>query len=149
MEQEFWEKRGLLREWVQELKTRNEWTIAQVAKAMGLAPLSLKKYLSKSATHKPGPDALRALGNLLGRDYRVLLDEPGVAPAGISEEVWSEASELDRVLASAMLEDLKLMTTKEEKEAHYQLWKQGIAIGHAHSGGKAEKASGAKGVKKP
>jgi len=66
---------------------------------------------------------------------------------GIEGEKWADASERDRVLANAMLEDL--MTIPEaEKEAYWELYKQGVFKGLARMKAEQEAKEG-KGGKKP
>nr|WP_320131975.1 hypothetical protein [uncultured Holophaga sp.] len=69
------------------------------------------------------------------------VDDPGISPDGMPTGAWSEASERDRVLATAMLEDLKSIP-EDQKDLYYQLWKQGVAIGLARQA--AEKGQGGK-----
>lgn len=128
---DLWPKRGLFREWVAEAKAKLGATNnAEVAPIMGIAPTSLNKYLGRSETHKPSDEALKKLGDFLGRDYRVLLDDPEHAPPGVDPKRWAELTEKKRVLMSAMLEDL-LAIPEGEEDAYFALWKQGQAIGRA------------------
>lgn len=150
-EEDIYPKRPLFKEWVAIAKAKLHATNnATVAPIMGYTPSTLNKMLGKSTTHKPSPEALKLLGDFIDRDYRLLLDDPNLAPPGISKEAWADASNRDRVLASAMLEDLKAIP-EEEKDAYYNLWKQGVAIGRARMAaeGKVTKLKVAKGGKKP
>lgn len=129
--EDIYPKRSLFREWVADAKAKLGATNnAAVAPIMDYSPSTLNKMLGKSPTHKPSSEALKLLGDFLDRDYRLLLDGPGAAPPGISDEAWAEASKKDRVIANAMIEDLKSIP-EEEKEAYYNLWKQGVMIGRA------------------
>jgi hypothetical protein len=148
---DIWEKRGVFKEWVAEAKAKLGATNnADVAPILGLTPSSLNKYLGKSDTHKPSAEALKLLGDFLGKDYRLLLEGPGAAPPGISEEDWLKVTDRTRVLASAMFEDLKSFPP-EEQEAYYQLWLQGVRIGRARMMAEKQekKPEGKKGGKKP
>jgi len=143
---DLWEKRDLFKQWVADAKTKLGATNnADVAPIMGITESSLNKYLGKSETHKPSPDKLKLLGDFLGRDYRLLLNNPGCAPSGLSATAWAEASNRTRVLASAMFEDL-LQFPEGEQDEYYKLWKQGVQIGLAR---RQAEGVGKKGAKKP
>ena len=146
MAEDVWSKRQLFRDWVTDLKTLKGWTNAEVAASMKISPLSLKKYLGRSGTHKAGDDALRLLGDQLGRDYRLLLEDPGMAPPGIDPGQWSGASERTRVLASAMFQDL-LSLPEGEQQIYYELWKKGQEIGRQRLAAEAAE-KGKRGAKK-
>ena len=124
-------KRGMFREWVAEAKAKLGATNnAAVAPLLGIAPTSLNKYLGKSPTHKPSPEALKLLGDFLGRDYRVLLDDPIAAPSGIAEERWADADEDTQILLSALFEEL--MNFPPDEQARYvKHFKEGMALGKA------------------
>ena len=50
----------MFRDWVAEARTKlGAANNATVAKHLGIAPASLYKYLSSSATHKPGTEVLK------------------------------------------------------------------------------------------
>ena len=132
-------KRPLFREWVADAKKKLSATNnADVAeKVMKVLPNTLNKWLGKSQTHKPNPEALQLLGNFLERDYRLLLEDPGMAPPGIDPKKWSEASERTRVLASAMFQDL-LSFPEDQQQVYYELWKKGQEIGRARMAAEAK-----------
>lgn len=123
-------KRPLFKVWVadakQKLNARNNAEVAE--RVMKVQPTTLNKWLGKSPTHKPSPEALKLLGDFLERDYRLLLDDPETAPLGVSPDQWASASERTRVLASAMFQDL-LALPEEEQQLYYELWKKGQEIG--------------------
>lgn len=135
-------KRPLFKEWVAEAKQRigatNNAAVAE--QVLHVPPSTLNKWLGKSETHKPHLEALKALGGFLGRDYRLLLDDPDIIPIGINPDQESEASKRARVLASAMFQDLLAMPEKEQ-QIYYELWKKGQEIGRARLAAEAaEKA---------
>jgi transcriptional regulator with XRE-family HTH domain len=129
--EDLYPKRPLFKEWVAAAKAKlGARNNAAVAPIMGYTASTLNKMLGKSPTHKPSAEALKLLGDFLGRDYRFLLHDPGSPPPGIPADRWAAASEQDQMLALEILEDLQKFPA-EEKEAYKKLWKQVIAIGRA------------------
>ena len=135
MASDFWSKRGLFVDWVHEAKARLGGTNADVAELMDLAPQSLKKYLSPNGTHKPGDDALRRLGDFLGYDYRMLLDDPGTAPPGIDPKYWEDADEDTKIFNKTMFSMSGTMTP-EIRSVLIQMAK----VGHAKAIKKIEES---------
>jgi transcriptional regulator with XRE-family HTH domain len=132
---EFWNQRELFRAWVGEAKAKLGATNnAVVAEYLGIASGSLYKYLSNSATHKPSADVLKKLGDLIGRDYRLLLDTPAAKPDWL-DGGWSEIPERDRVIAQAMFADITADDlTEEEKDELYAAWKEAVARARRYKG---------------
>jgi len=129
MAKDFWGQREAFREWVAEARTKLDApSNAAVSKYLGIAPTSLYKYLSPNETHKPGADVLKKLGDLIGRDYRLLLDSPAAQPAWLGDEQWQGATERDRMIASAMFADIRAEDlTEQDKEELYAAWKEALA----------------------
>lgn len=116
MAEDRWGKRALFRDWVADAKAKLTATSnAEVAPVMGLTPNSLNKYLGKSPTHRPSGEALKLLGDFLGRDYRLLLDDPLVAPDGAPGAAWANATEDQRIFADLMLHLGRDLTPEERK----------------------------------
>ena len=128
MENDAFPKRVLFREWVAEARAKlGAKNNASVAPIMGYTPSSLNKFLGKSPTHRPSSDKLKMLGDFIGRDYRLLIDDPESAPESISKSIWEESSESDRRLTIEILDVLKKIPEKE-KHLYIQLIKNGIMI---------------------
>jgi transcriptional regulator with XRE-family HTH domain len=129
MAAEFWNQRELFRAWVGEAKAKlGASSNAAVAEYLGIAPGSLYKYLSSSATHKPSAEVLKKLGDLIGRDYRLLLDTPAAKPEWLDGGRWGEVAERDRMIAQAMFADITADDlTEQEKDELYAAWKEAVA----------------------
>jgi hypothetical protein len=126
MPTDFWMQRDIFREWVAEAKAKlGAASNAAVAECLGIVPASLYKYLSNSSTHKPGPDVLKKLGDLIGRDYRLLLSVPEQPPEWLEAGEWSDATERDKLIARAMYQDLTAdQLTEAEKDEIYRAYKE-------------------------
>ena len=103
--------------------------IAQVAESIGIKEQTLKDYLYRKDV-KPSLEVLQKAATVFRCSVTEFLDDPGAVPAEVDPNEWSETTERDRVLATAMLADLRSIP-EAEKDIYYQLWKQGIAIGRA------------------
>ncbi|HLP31643.1 MAG TPA: hypothetical protein VK150_09795, partial [Geothrix sp.] len=114
---ETWTKKDLFCQWLDEaMPILGVTSRMAVAPYIGLGPNSIKKYTAPSnTTHKPGDAACKKLGDILGRDYRVLLDDPGVAPAGVSQEVWHGADPDLRAFAVAIFNEAKNLSPQQRK----------------------------------
>ena len=115
-----WTKRALFCEWVEEAQSLLADNIPSsrkmVASAMGIAYNSLRKYCNPNEqTHRPGETAMQRLGNLLGRDWRQLLDEPEAAPDGISPTLWEAADQDAKTWANIMVHESVHLTPKQRK----------------------------------
>ena len=126
MAADFWKQRGIFRGWVEEAKQKlGAPSNAAVSERLGLTPSTLYKYLSASATHKPSPEALKKLGDLIGRDYRLLMDGPEHGPGWLDGGEWSELSERDRFIARTMFQDLTAdQLTEAEKDELFRAYKE-------------------------
>lgn len=112
-------KKELFIEWIAKAKaimrqTNPKATNAHVAVAMGLAPLSLKKYTAPSSDRKPGQTALQLLGELVGEDWRLLEDDPGMAPAGIAPDEWADADDATKIFTNAVFNEAKGLSAKQK-----------------------------------
>jgi len=88
----------------------------RVADAIGIAYNSLRKYTNPNEqTHRPGESAMKKLGEMLGRDWRQLLDEPESAPDGISPTLWDAADQDAKVWANIMVHESVNLTAKQRK----------------------------------
>lgn len=126
MVEDIWIQREKFREWVAEARDMlGVSNNAVVADYLGIVPASLYKYLSRSATHKPSNEVMKRLGDMIGRDYRLLLDGPEQRPDWAEEGEWSEASERDRLIARAMFQDLTAdQLTEAEKDEIYRAYRE-------------------------
>ena len=117
-----WEKRSWFLQWVEDARVMlkasgGKGTYVEVALLMDLAPNSMKKYTSEEWTGaRPGPDALRRLGDYLGRDYRILYDGPDTPPAGIDPTAWAAASETRKLFAITMFHKSESFLPEHFKE---------------------------------
>jgi transcriptional regulator with XRE-family HTH domain len=136
------------KEYCKAYQIRTDKTQEGVALDLEVTLPTLRNFLYGSK--KPSTSVLQRASALFGCRVTEFLDDPGAPPPGIAPDVWAEVSERDRVLGSAMLEDLRSIP-EEEKDAYYQLWKQGVMIGRARmmAEEKAKKSSEGKGEKKP
>jgi len=115
-----WTKRDLFRQWVEEAQdligNSLPATRHQVADVMGIAYNSLRKYCNPNElTHRPGEDAMKNLGEFLGRDWRQLLDEPEAAPNGISPTLWEAADQDAKTWSNIMVHESVNLTPKQRK----------------------------------
>ena len=126
---------GLFRAWVSDAKAKMGATNnGDVAQVMGIAPTSLKKYLSNANPKRPGRTALKALGDFLSRDYRELMEDPqSGAPDGVDAGAWSAADEETRVFATTMFHLTKDFTP-EQRQALLAMVKAGRAMGAKRKG---------------
>ena len=122
---------------------------ATMAERLGIKESHLHGLLYDKRV-RPSIDVVQTAAEVFEVSITELLDDPGGAPPGMDPDKWAEASNQDRVLASAMLEDL-MTIPEEEKDAYYKLWKQGVMIGRARmaTGDKLKKSSEGKDGKKP
>ena len=75
-----WKKHGLYLQWVEEVRQKLGLDRGrQVGPLIGLGVPSMEKTLIPSG-YRPGVNALKALGDLVGKDYRLLLDDPDIPP---------------------------------------------------------------------
>ena len=129
-----WTKRPLFLQWIEDAKTQlrsggAKGTNAEVATVMGLSPNSLKKYMAKEETKfKPGQDALRRLGDYLGRDYRSLIEGPDTAPDGINPIAWVETDEETKMFNNTMF-SMTAGMTREQRKTIIEMIKLGQAMG--------------------
>jgi len=129
--EDIYPKRPLFKEWVAVAKAKlGARSNAEVAPIMGYAPSTLNKMLGKSPTHKPSDTALKLLGDFIGRDYRLLLDEPETAPEGISDELWAKLSKRKPIIAVSLLTDLETIPDGEV-DNYLKLWDLGYKMGLA------------------
>lgn len=133
MAEKIWEKRPWFLQWVEDAREQlkaagSKGTYAEVADLMELAPNSMKKYTSEEWTGaKPGPDALRKLGDYLGRDYRILFDGPDTPPVGIDPAAWALASETRKLFTITMFHRSEAFAPEHFK-AFNQMVASGIAL---------------------
>ena len=97
-----WTKHGLYLQWVEEVKQKLGLDRDRhVGPLIGLGVPSMEKTLAPSG-YRPGLNALKALGDLVGKDYRLLLEDPAIPP-GFSEIEWQnlEKTKVDVLKALA------------------------------------------------
>jgi len=142
--QDIYGKRSLFCEWVADAKAQlGAKSLEPVAKVMGLSLSTLYKYQGESLTHKPSDEALRKLGDYLGRDYRILMDDPESAPPGIDLRSWNEADEDTKIFNKTMFSMSSTMTP-EVRSVLIQMAK----VGHAKAIKKLEDDKGPDSKKK-
>ena len=124
---DIYRKRSLFCEWVADAKAQmGAKSLGPVAEIMGLSLSTLYKYQGESLTHKPSDEAMRKLGDYLGRDYRVLMDDPGTAPPGIDTKAWDETDEDTKIFNKTMF-SMSHGMTPEIRSVLIQMAK----VGHA------------------
>ena len=125
-----WTRVDALRRRIREYQDRTGRTQAEVAEDLGTTYGTLRWWLA--GVRPPKNANLQNIVAVLGPPCSMaeFIDDPGSPPAGLPADLWDQASDQDRALAMAILEDLQGIP-ETEKAAYYQLWKQGIAIGRA------------------
>jgi hypothetical protein len=135
-----WQKRPWFLQWVEDARvllkaSGGKGTYAEVALIMGLAPNSMKKYTAEEWTGaRPGPEALRKLGDFLGRDYRILIDGPDTPPVGIDPVAWAMASEARKLFAITMFHKSESFLPEHFK-AFNQIIDSGVVLQRARKKG--------------
>ena len=139
---DFWGQRETFRAWVAEARYKLKINSnGAVAKHLGLAASSLYKYLSPNMTHKPSTEVLKKLGDMIGRDYRLLLDAPGSMPEWQDSSAWQGATQRDRFMAAAMFADITAEDlSDEEKDELFSAWKEAVARWRRHKAMKSREA---------
>jgi len=97
-----WSKYDIYLQWVKEVMNNLDLaTLQDVGPLIGLGIESMRKTVSPSG-YRPGINALKALGDLVGKDYRLLLEDPAIPP-GFSEIEWQnlEKTKVDVLKALA------------------------------------------------
>ena len=146
---DIWPQRERFKTLVNAYRRKHGIDRATMADRLGIKESHLHGLLYDKRV-RPSLDVVQKAAEVFEVSITELIDDPGGAPPGMDPDKWAEASDRDRVLASAMLEDL-MVIPEEEKDAYYQLWKQGVMIGRARMAAeeKAKKSSEGKGGKKP
>jgi transcriptional regulator with XRE-family HTH domain len=123
-----WPQYQRFRQFAKDYQTKSGETQGVISGKLGINPFTYRNYLYGSK--KPGIKTLKAAARLFGCSITEFIDDPGISPPGIDKEPWASASEWDRALGRAILEDLKSIQD-DEKDAYYDLWKQGVFKGLA------------------
>jgi hypothetical protein len=58
---------------------------------------------------------MKKLGEILGRDWRLLLDDPDSAPEGISPALWEGADQDAKVWANLLVHEAPHLTVTQRK----------------------------------
>ena len=132
---DFAEREGLV-------NRRGTVDIPGTAARFDLSPPTLKQFLQNKRRPRPHVNTLISIAGIVGCDFMEWMDSVNSPIPGVTDDRWARASEQDRTLASAILADL-MAIPEAEKDAYYQLWKQGMAIGQARMAAESGK------VKKP
>jgi len=128
-EMEIWPQREKFKSLVNAYRKKHGIDRATMAECLGVKESHLHGLLYDKRV-RPSLDVVQKAAEVFEVSITELIDDPGGAPPGMDPDKWAEASNRDRVLASAMLEDL-MTIPEEEKDAYYKLWKQGVLIGRA------------------
>jgi transcriptional regulator with XRE-family HTH domain len=121
--------------------SRGSLRLDKLAELFKMSAGTLKQDLQNKNRERPGIEKLIFIAEVIGCNRDEFWET--AAPAGIEKDRWANASEQDRALATAILDDL-MAIPEEQRETYYNLckemWKQGIAIGRARI--EAEKKQG-------
>lgn len=118
-----WERVDVLRSRIKEYRSRTGKTLAQVAKELGTSHGTLRFWLS--GTRPPKKENLQKLAALLRCSITDFIDDPGASPTGSHHEKWIDATERDRIIASAMFHDITAdELTESEKDELYLAYKE-------------------------
>lgn len=141
-----WEKRPVFLQWIEDAKVKlitedRPGTKVEVALLMGMAPNSMKKYSGEKWNgERPGPEKLKALGDYLGRDYRLLMDGSDAPLETIPQADWDAASVGRRHFAIQMFY-LGEGLPDSELDALTTMVKAGRSIGRARKAQEKAKVS--------
>ena len=124
--------------------------IPALAARFDQSPATLKQFIQNKKRPRPHFDTLTNIAGVIDKVVKCNVmefwDDVNTPIPGVPQERWADASERDRVLASAMLEDL-MAIPEVEKEAYWELYKQGVFKGLARMKAEQESKEG-KGGKK-
>lgn len=124
---EIWPQRERFKKLVNSYRRKHQIDRPTMAERLGVKESHLHGLLYDKRV-RPGLEVVQRAAEIFEVSITDLVDDPGGAPPGIQMDKWVDASEMDRLLASAILEDL-MKIPDEEKELYYKLWRQGIEIG--------------------
>jgi len=85
----------LFSEWLNEQLQRKQWTQAHLARASGLAPSTIYKYMN-SKTRRPSPASCVAIANALGISRETIFK---AAKISSTEPEYPEQNDLNMVVA--------------------------------------------------
>ena len=118
-----WSQYQKFRQFAKDYQAKSGEGQRTISEKLGINLFTYRNYLYGSK--KPGIKTLKAAAKLFGCSITEFIDDPGAPPPGIDRNSWAVVSERDRVLSAAILEDIRSVTN-EEKDAYYDLWKQGV-----------------------
>lgn len=90
---------------MKEYQAKTGKTQTQAADDLGLSLSSLRQILYQK-TRRASFDTCQKAASVFGCSVTEFIDDPGAPPPGVDAERWAKATERDRVLASAMFEEL-------------------------------------------
>ena len=118
---EYCQKNGLLSQ-------RGAVKMAEVADLLNLHEDSLRQFMYDSSRRRPHVDTLTRIASVIGVSVAEFLDDPGapIPPGiGISPEKWTELSDRERAIASALVANIANdELTVSEKEGLYDIFMQ-------------------------
>jgi len=118
-----WPQYRKFRQLAKDYQTRSGENQGAISAKLGINLFTYRNYLYGSK--KPGIKTLQAAARLFGVSITEFVDNPGTPPPGIERDLWQRISERDRVLGTAILEDLTSISD-QEKEVYLDMWKQGF-----------------------
>jgi hypothetical protein len=120
-----WPQQDAFRERVREYCEKNGYMtergaiqIGAVADLFGLAEITLKQFLQYRLRSRPHYDTLAYIAGVVGCSAMEFMDDPGGPPPSMPTLRWTELSQEERVIASALLADVAAgeLTLAEKEE---------------------------------
>jgi transcriptional regulator with XRE-family HTH domain len=124
-----WPQREKFKAYVKAYQKSTGKSQRDVAEALDVARSSLRFWMYQQK-RKPSLDILTRAAKLFNCSVTEFVDDPaGLAKVpGVEQEAWSELSERDRVIASAMFADITADDLSEQdKDLLYAAWKEEVA----------------------
>lgn len=125
--QEFAEAEGLM-------TARGALNFPSLAARLDLGPTTIKQFVQNKKRPRPHFDTLNSIAGVIKKvvpcDVMEFWDDVNTPIPGVTLERWAEASEEDRAISSALLDDL-MSIPAAEKVAYLKLHKEGIFKGLA------------------
>jgi transcriptional regulator with XRE-family HTH domain len=133
------------------VSARGALNFPALAARFDLGPTTIKQFVQNKKRPRPHFDTLNNIAGVINKVVPCKVmeswDDVNTPLPGVTPERWAEASERDRVLSSALLEDL-MSIPEAEKEAYLKLYDEGVFKGLARLKVEQEAKEGA-GGKKP
>lgn len=107
------------------VNSRGSLNITDLADTFGIAASTLKQFLQNKKRLRPHYDTLSDIAAIVGCSVTEFMDDPGTSPTGTHLDQWIEASERDRMIASAMFHDITAdELSEDEKNELYLAYKE-------------------------